>query len=146
MAAGQKRRSKDPVWRAKRNATARKRSRAQRRDSALVAKFVLIDSRGSDRKAGRENDLTREVVERLLAKPCRYCGETQLRMTLDRKDNNVGHVVRNVVPCCERCNYLRRDMPYEAWLALVPTIRAVRIAGLFGSWVGGIHRRKTSGE
>jgi hypothetical protein len=58
-------------------------------------------------------------------------------MTLDRIDNFIGHVKTNVQPACIRCNYLRRDMPYEAWLIVAEGVRQARKAGAFADWVGG---------
>ena len=104
--------------------------------------FILKDSKQSDRRAGRSNDLTREFVEGLIFNGCQYCGETELKMTLDRKDNSIGHLKTNVVPCCIRCNYVRRDMPYEAWLVLVPSLRIAREHGLFGTWSCEVHKSK----
>ncbi len=99
-----------------------------------VARFILRDARRADALRGRTCDLTKERIEALIAEGCRYCGETELRMTLDRVDNARGHTSENVVPACIRCNYARRDMPYEAWLCLAAGMRRARELGLFGGW------------
>jgi hypothetical protein len=103
----------------------------------------LWDSVRGDKKSGRENDLTIDFIDDLLTNGCFYCGETELKMTLDRKDNSIGHVTENVLPCCIRCNYIRRDMPYKAWLCLVPYLKEAREKGLFGTWTCEVHRRNT---
>lgn len=95
---------------------------------------IYVDSRKSDKKHGRENDLTKEFIAVEIAKGCSYCGETKLRMTLDRIDNGRGHLMDNVVPACVRCNYTRKDMPYEAWIVVAPGMREAREQGLFGDW------------
>jgi hypothetical protein len=56
-------------------------------------------------------------------------------MTLDRIDNTIGHVKTNVKPACIRCNLLRRNMPYAAWLMLVPAVKKARKFGLFDGWL-----------
>jgi hypothetical protein len=104
---------------------------------------VLTDSKGSDRKAKREHDLTYDLVKSLLGMACSYCGESGLRMTLDRIDNSLGHLQSNVVPACVRCNYSRGTMPYEAWLFLVPGLREARESGSFGDWVGRTYKNNT---
>lgn len=101
-----------------------------------VARFILREARRSDKLRERTCDLTKEQIEALIAGGCSYCGETGLRMTLDRVDNTLGHTRANVVPACIRCNYARRDMPYEAWLCLVEGLRRARELGLFGGWTG----------
>jgi 5-methylcytosine-specific restriction endonuclease McrA len=119
-----------------------RRSSESRQDPKRRSLFILKDSRSSDRKAGRSNDLTRAFVESCLVLGCAYCGATDLKMTLDRKDNTLGHLQSNVIPCCIRCNYIRRDMPYEAWLLLVPGLKQAQDTGLFGSWSCEVRKRK----
>ncbi len=114
----------------------RSRDARNRKDPSKLPQTVLADCKESDRKRGRSNDLTIESVRSLLSQACAYCGETYLRMTLDRVDNSGGHTQDNVNPSCLRCNYLRGSMPYEAWLLLLPGIKEARTKGLFGSWTG----------
>lgn len=103
---------------------------------ANPAKAIFADARLFDRKKGFHNDLTLDAIETLISNPCLYCGETKLRMTLDRKDNATGHVLSNVNPACVRCNFIRNSMPYEAWLYLAPRVREARLLGVFGGWTG----------
>jgi hypothetical protein len=121
----------DPV-RARTNA---KLSR-MRADGQFVDRWIYIDARSSDRKSGRENDLTREFIRESIKLGCRYCGDVSSRMTLDRIDNDIGHLQSNVVPACFRCNLTRRDMPYAAWLLVAKGMREARETGLFGTWPG----------
>lgn len=126
--------------------TCRARSKYERNPGAVLrqragtrarnpATYLIQDSKKSDRKKNREgNDLDIPFVQDLILKPCLYCGAQKLRMTLDRIDNAKSHSKSNVNPCCIRCNLLRGDMPYQAWVALVPKIREIHEAGLFGDW------------
>jgi hypothetical protein len=114
---------------------------AQHRRRANVAKAVLEDSRRTDKRAGRPNDLDLAFVQEALAHPCRYCGCADLRMTLDRQDNAGGHTRVNVVPACERCSIIRRGMPLEAWLVVSEAVTEAYQRGLFGEWTGALHRR-----
>lgn|GEM_PF-1385135 len=101
-----------------------------------LPRWILTDSRASDRKKGLSNDLTKSFIAERIAQGCCYCGDKTIRMTLDRIDNNQGHTRNNVVPACIRCNYIRRDMPFEAWLLVTGAIREARKRGLFGEWTG----------
>lgn len=114
----------------------RKRRKRHRRDPERRAACVLKDSRGTDRKAERENDLDYEFIVARFSEGCTYCGTKSLKLSLDRKDNSIGHLKSNVVASCLRCNLLRRNMPYRAWLFLVPAIRRAEKQGLFSSWRG----------
>ena len=100
------------------------------------ARAIMVDSRRSDKRHGRANDLDLEFVQQMIVCPCAYCGESTLRMTLDRKDNDLGHLKSNVVTACIRCNYARGNMPYAAWLCLADGMRSARESGAFGDWIG----------
>jgi protein-arginine kinase activator protein McsA len=114
----------------------------ERLDPAKTAKVILGDCKSSDQKKKRECDLTLEFVERTIAKGCEYCDEQSGRMTLDRIDNSLGHLRLNVRSACLRCNYLRRDIPYSAWLEMVPSVRSAREKGLFGEWNGSTKKKQ----
>jgi hypothetical protein len=93
--------------------------------------------KGNDKRKGRENDLDLKFVKELTkGSICAYCGETTLRITLDRINNELGHIKTNVIAACIRCNGIRCNMPFEAWKFIIPKIRAARIKGLFGDWQG----------
>lgn len=102
-------------------------------------KWVLRDSKKGDKKKGFENDLDKDFVSFAINSNCLYCGSKD-NITLDRIDNTKGHTKDNVNPCCYRCNMIRRDMPYGAWVRLAETVRIVNNEGLFGSWIGGIKK------
>lgn len=116
------------------------RTRAYHRNNR--DRVIFNNCRKSDKLRGHEFDLTREIVEDLIARPCSYCGEANSELIgLDRVDNGRGHTVDNVVPCCLRCNVIRRDMPPAAWDVLAQKVREVRELGLFKDWVP--HNRGT---
>lgn len=120
------------------DATSLARAHSRRSNVALA---IYQDSRRSDRKRGLVNDLDLETIQRLIEQSCTYCGETEIRMTLDRIDNSIGHTKDNVKQACERCNYARRNMPYAAWLIVAVAMRKARLCGLFGEWTGAVHHR-----
>jgi len=97
---------------------------------------IWKDTRAADLKRNRQNDLTKDFIAEQIAKGCSYCGEKDLRMTLDRIDNTLGHLQTNVVPACIRCNYVRKNMPYKAWLVVAQAMKQAREHGLFGNWTG----------
>jgi hypothetical protein len=120
----------------RRNDKSNERRRNLRTDPARTAKFIILDTKDRDRRRGLENDLSFSFVDDLIKDGCSYCGETSIKMTVDRIDNDKGHRQDNVVPACYRCNMLRGNMPYDAWLNIVPAIRDTLVKGLFESWVG----------
>ena len=108
----------------------------KRRLGLNVGRWILNDSRKSDKKKGLANDLTRGFIDLEISKGCSYCGEIDIRMTLDRIDNTIGHLQSNVVPACIRCNLTRGNMPHKAWLFLVDGMRKARESGAFDNWAG----------
>ncbi len=119
------------------------RERRERAEQINRSKYILIDSRKSDKKFNRDNNLTRQFIDELIINPCSYCGEDKLLITLDRINNNLGHLIDNVVQACIRCNYIRGNMPYDAWLIIAKGVKEARESYLFGSWDGVRCRRKT---
>ena len=116
-----------------RNAEYHKRARA---NFIKRAPYVLKDLRKFDKLRGLENDLDLEFVKVQLVRGCTYCGAPQkkIRMSLDRIDNSLGHTKINVNPSCSNCNLTRGNMPYKAWLMLVPAMRHAREVGLLANW------------
>lgn len=105
------------------------------------AQCIVNDSRNCDKKHNRENNLTKEFVQSKLDEgSCFYCGDAQIMLTLDRIDNDKGHVTDNVITACIRCNEIRKNMPYQAWEFIAPNIRQARQQGLFGTWTGNNNR------
>ncbi len=99
-------------------------------------KAILSDLKFSDKKKNLgSNDLDVEFVLATTKNGCFYCGDSKTRISLDRIDNSKPHNKDNVNPCCLRCNLMRRDMPYEAWMKLAPHIKQIYEEGLFGDWL-----------
>lgn len=122
----------------KQRQSANRNAKRKRADPVLRARYVLRDIKTSDRKRGMgETDLTVDLVRALIQENCRYCLTREYRMGLDRLDNEQAHTAGNVVPCCSRCNYIRRDMPFVAWERFLPVLREAVDSGLFGDWSPG---------
>ncbi len=67
------------------------------------------------RARGIELSLTKEQYMELTNANCFYC-ETEKsghRMGLDRVDNTKGYTESNVVPCCQPCNYKKKDLSFQ---------------------------------
>ena len=55
-------------------------------------------------------DITLSQYSILINRGCHYCDMSLLDSTghnLDRKDNNKGYTITNVLPCCGKCNQIR---------------------------------------
>lgn len=82
-----------------------------------------------DNKLGFEHpcDITIDwMINNIIMKPCIYCGDTN-RVGCDRIDNDKGHTMDNVVPCCYDCNCARNNnFSYEEMLIIGKTIQKVK--------------------
>ncbi len=113
----------------------RRKAASRRRRRQYVHTVICQDSKKNDKRHGRVgNDLDRGFVAEIISGGCAYCGATTGRMTLDRIDNLLAHTKQNVKPACVRCNHIRNDMPFSAWMRLVPVIRELVNEGAFGDW------------
>lgn len=87
---------------------------------------LLSNYRQADKKAGRENDLTKEFIVELMDQPCIYCGSTD-SVGADRLDNTEGHTVDNIVPSCPDCNRIRNNIfTHEEMLELGKHIAEIK--------------------
>lgn len=64
----------------------------------------------------REFSLTLEEFSAFWQKPCHFCNEPISTIGLDRKDNSLGYVVNNVIPCCFQCNFLKGKTSYTEFI------------------------------
>src|ERR1700687_129656 len=67
-----------------------------------------------------------EWKEIVIGKRCHYCdGDlSPTGASLDRKDNNIGYLLDNVVPCCPDCNTIKADiLTYEEMLAVAKLLK-----------------------
>lgn len=96
---------------------------ASNREQALLRTYAT-----SDRRAGRENNLTAEwVAANITSKPCFYCGTEDDPRGCDRIDNAIGHVESNVIPSCKICNKARNDLfSVEEMVRIGGVIRQIR--------------------
>jgi 5-methylcytosine-specific restriction endonuclease McrA len=78
--------------------------------------------------------LSHEEFGQLTSQPCHYCGKAPLQKCfgylysgLDRKDNAKGYHVRNVVPCCMKCNSIKgKHLTYEEMLATAEALAKLK--------------------
>jgi bacterioferritin-associated ferredoxin len=82
------------------------------------------------RRASRPFQIPDELALKLFDMPCFYCGEAPATASkcqlngIDRVDNDVGYVEANVVPCCPTCNYMKKGLPVNRFVAQCKAITA----------------------
>lgn len=89
--------------------------------------------RHEDLRRGRAS-ITWAEAQPLMEQPCHYCHLAPAG-GLDRIDNELGHEVNNVVPCCMTCNTVLGDLPVGVKDLLADGLRASREGGLLDTWI-----------
>lgn len=98
--------------------------------------------RGAARYAGREFSLSKDDFREMTSAPCFYCGvpPQQVRTVsglpytaylyngVDRKDNLRGYILGNCLPCCFRCNEMKKDMAYADFVSHIHRISSRLLA------------------
>lgn len=106
------------------------RSDAAKRGGDTRRKFtedeVRIRNKVSEYKQGAKRrklafKLSYHDFAHIVSNPCRYCGEN-VSGGVDRLDNKLGYTIENSVPCCDKCNYAKREMSEAEFLDLVEKI------------------------
>lgn len=64
---------------------------------------------------GREFSLSREQFTEIIERECLYCGQEK-SCGIDRTDNSAGYTTENSVPCCQRCNLMKRTQSVDEFL------------------------------
>lgn len=84
------------------------------------ASYLAQDYKREDKKYNRDNNIDRQwIVDNIFTSKCEYCGETDWReLGCDRIDNSIGHIIGNVVCCCEKCNNERQKKSFEEFYTL----------------------------
>jgi hypothetical protein len=94
---------------------------------------VLTTYKHRAKKKNLDFRLDHYAVKKLVTAPCYYCGVIPYRQWnvvtasgkidslacngIDRVNNDLGYVPSNVVPCCPRCNYAKREMGLQEFAA-----------------------------
>lgn len=83
---------------------------------------IRSDYRSPARLKGRVFELSQEQFNDLVMAPCKYCGDKDFPLGVDRVDNSKGYTLDNCVPCCGMCNKAKSNKPLEYFLAWVSRV------------------------
>lgn len=105
-----------------------------------VIKNIIQGYHAHAKKLKLPIDLTDEIFLKLMVAPCHYCGKrfsnkrTKKTSTylgvfkyngVDRKNPNLGYEYDNCVTSCKDCNYAKRKLSYDEFIALAKRIAAL---------------------
>ncbi len=97
--------------------------------------MILNIYKQNAKKAKLPFELSRNQFLTITSKNCHYCGSPPMNNCvtfrkngvqksnggfiysgIDRKDNEIGYILNNCVPCCDICNKAKRAMPYDDFM------------------------------
>lgn len=102
---------------------------------------IFYKYRHGAERVNRDFTITLEEFYSLTQKNCYYCnaipsnrsshtkGEREnssprfLYSGIDRKRNELGYVLENCVACCTRCNFIKRNIPWDEWVDFLNRIK-----------------------
>jgi hypothetical protein len=88
-----------------------------------------MSSQRRTKKSGKAWEIGLDDFQQLISSPCHYCGGPldETGCGLDRKDNSLGYIGSNIVPCCGICNIVKNDhFSYTDMMLLSPNLTLIR--------------------
>lgn len=68
-------------------------------------------------------ELSKKIFEDITHSPCYICGkEGQTGIGIDRFNNNIGYIESNCKPCCNYCNYMKKNYDYNVFIDKIQQI------------------------
>jgi hypothetical protein len=111
--------------------------RAHTKAPGHAAKVNVFNSyKHGAKKLKREFSLSFDELIEIASQHCHYCGKEPLQLVtkrgingnfphngIDRKDNSQGYTLENALPCCWRCNRIKRDMSYDEFITFIREVK-----------------------
>jgi len=105
-------------------------------DNSAEKNYLYLAYLHGAKNRGLKFSLTKDVFFEIIKQDCFYCGEAPsnerksrsknkkpfLYNGVDRIDNKIGYEDKNVVPCCMKCNFMKKDMQLVDFLKQVERI------------------------
>ena len=88
---------------------------AETKKGSLIKRYSCYKNNSKSRNL--EFSLSIENLDILFTQECHYCGTSNyITMGIDRKDNNIGYIISNCLPCCSVCNYMKQGYSYNDFI------------------------------
>ncbi len=92
----------------------RENQRLYRINNSLQSVYTSYKCRA--KKRNLEFKLSIEEFKSYWNKKCFYCNREIKKIGLDRIDNSKGYIKENIIPCCELCNWMKRDLTFKDFI------------------------------
>lgn len=99
----------------------------------VAARQLYANYKHGAKKRGLEFSISYEEAVAMYRQPCMYCGEHPSKINvvknsffvyngIDRVDNGLGYISGNCVPCCKKCNEVKRAMALDEFKAYIEKV------------------------
>lgn len=98
-------------------------------------KSLISSYKDNAKRKNIEFNLTDDEMTNLFQLNCFYCGSEPKNIYtrknlfgfyiyngIDRKNNNLGYTLDNVVPCCTQCNYIKHTFNYDDFVVWIKKV------------------------
>ena len=93
-----------------------RKGRIESGDIDFIAREVYLKYKQKSPSRNLEFSLTLEFFKKHVNANCHYCAEPIKKVGFDRLDNSIGYTEKNSVPCCQNCNFMKRNMSFESFI------------------------------
>lgn len=94
----------------------KRKDRINSGDIDFIANEIYIKYKQRSPSRGLDFNLTLDFFKKYVHSDCFYCGNVIPKVGFDRKDNSIGYVEENCVPCCPDCNFMKKDLSFEDFI------------------------------
>lgn len=101
---------------------------------AVLRRKMALYKRNAEIK-NRKFELNEDAFLKLCQQDCFYCGSKPIKVRynqshngdlyangIDRLNNNLGYSIKNCVPCCKKCNTMKREVSFNEYKEKINTI------------------------
>jgi hypothetical protein len=86
-------------------------------DIDFIANEIYLKYKQKSPSRNLEFQLSLDFFKKHVYADCYYCGEQLEKVGFDRKNNEIGYIESNCVPCCHTCNMMKRSMSFEEFVS-----------------------------
>lgn len=90
-------------------------ARQRARNWSKTPRGIFNAYKKNSRKRGIVFEVSREDFVSLIGSNCAYCGSESFGV--DRVNNDLGYIYGNILPCCAKCNHMKRDFTAKEFLS-----------------------------
>jgi hypothetical protein len=94
----------------------KRKERIENGDVDFIANEIYLKYKQKSPSRNLDFQLSLDFFKKYVFADCYYCGEQIEKVGFDRKNNDIGYIESNCVPCCSTCNWMKSNMSVEDFI------------------------------